>query len=58
MDAIRATFVFDGRSYDVVSLTAAGLQVECADGFADETIGKLRGGSFEFVLRDLATGNS
>ncbi|MGA2332470.1 MAG: P-loop NTPase, partial [Syntrophales bacterium] len=40
-----------------VSLTASGLQVECADGFADETIGKLRGGSFEFVLRDLATGN-
>jgi len=57
MDAIRATFVFDGKSYDVVSLTAAGLQVECADGFADDTIRKLRGGSFEFVLRDLATGN-
>ena len=57
MDAIRATFVFDGKSYDVVSLTAAGLQVECADGFADETIRRLGGGSFEFVLRDLATGN-
>jgi hypothetical protein len=57
MDAIKATFVFDGQSYDVKSLTASGLQVECADGFADETIRKLRGGSFEFVLRDLATGN-
>ena len=57
MDAIRATFVFDGKSYDVVSLTADGLHVECADGFADETIRKLRGESFEFVLRDLATGN-
>jgi flagellar biosynthesis protein FlhG len=57
MDAIRATFVFDGKSYDIVSLTAAGLQVECADGFADETIRKLKGGSFEFVLHDLATGN-
>lgn len=57
MDAIRATFVFDGKSYDVVSLAAAGLQAECADGFADEAIRKLRGGSFEFVLRDLATGN-
>lgn len=57
MDAIRATFVFDGKSYDVASLTAAGLRVECADGFTDETIGKLRAGSFEFVLRDFATGN-
>jgi flagellar biosynthesis protein FlhG len=57
MDAIRATFIFDGKSYDVVSLTAAGLQAECADGFSDETIRKLGGGSFEFVLRDLSTSN-
>jgi len=57
MDAIRATFVFDGKPYDVVSLTAAGLQVECARGFADETIRKIKRGSFEFILRDLATGN-
>jgi flagellar biosynthesis protein FlhG len=57
MDAIRAVFVFDGASYDVVSLTAAGLQVECTDGFADETIRKLGEGNFAFVLRDTATGN-
>ena len=57
MDAIKATFVFDGKSYDVVSLTTDGLQVECADGFADETISKFRGGVVEFLLRDIATGN-
>jgi flagellar biosynthesis protein FlhG len=57
MDAIRATFVFDGKYYDVVSFTAAGLQIECAEGFEDEIIRKLRGGSFGFILRDLTTGN-
>lgn len=57
MDAIRAAFVFDGKSYDVESITASGLQVECKAGFSDETVRKLRGGRFEFVLRDLSTGN-
>ncbi|TRZ76065.1 MAG: MinD/ParA family protein [Deltaproteobacteria bacterium] len=57
MDAIKATVVFDGNQYDVAAISAAGLQIECAEGFADETIRKLRGGSFKFVLRDIATGN-
>jgi hypothetical protein len=57
MDAIKAILVFDGKSYDVVSLTADGLQVASAGGFADETFGKLKRGSFEFMLRDLGTGN-
>ena len=57
MDGIKATFVFDGKQYDVSAISANGLQVECAEGFADETIRRLRGGSFEFVLRDPATYN-
>jgi len=57
MDAIRATFLFDGKHYDVVDISAGGLQVECAAGFADETIRRLSGGSFEFVLRDPTTDN-
>lgn len=54
---IKATFVFDGSQFDVTSISAAGLQVECAVGFADETIRKLSEGSFAFVLRDPATEN-
>jgi flagellar biosynthesis protein FlhG len=57
MDVIKATFVFDGNQYDVAAITAAGLQVECADGFAEEIIRRLSGGRFPFVLRDPATGN-
>jgi len=57
MDAIKATFVFDGRQYDVAAISGDGLQVECAAGFADETIRRLSRGSFEFVLRDPTTGN-
>jgi flagellar biosynthesis protein FlhG len=41
----------------VVDISAGGLQVECAAGFADETIRRLSGGSFEFVLRDPTTDN-
>ena len=52
---IKATFVFDGSQYDVTSISAAGLQVECAAGFTDEAIRKLREGNFAFVLRDPAT---
>ncbi len=55
MDAIKAAFIFDGQPYDVVDISAGGLQVECTAGFADETIRRLSGGSFEFVLRDPAT---
>ena len=55
MDAIQATFVFDGKHYDVVDISAGGLQVECTAGFTDETIRRLSGGSFEFVLRDPTT---
>jgi flagellar biosynthesis protein FlhG len=56
-DEIKATFVFDDKHYDVVAISAASLQVECAAGFSDETIRKLRKGSFEFLLRDPATEN-
>jgi flagellar biosynthesis protein FlhG len=55
MDSIKAAFVFDGKPYDVVDISAGGLQVECTAGFAAETIRKLSGGSFDFVLRDPAT---
>ena len=54
---IKATFLFDGSQYDVTSISAAGLQVECAVGFADETIRKLKEGRFAFVLHDPATDN-
>ena len=57
MDSIRAKFVFDGNQYDVAKISATGLQVECADGFAEEIIRKFRGGGFAFVLRDAATAN-
>jgi flagellar biosynthesis protein FlhG len=57
MDAIRATFVFDGKQYDVVDISAGGLQVECPTGFTDETIRRLSAGSFECVLRDPTTDN-
>ena len=57
MDAIQATFVFDGKHYEVTDISAGGLQVECAAGFTDETIRRLSTGSFEFVLRDPTTGN-
>ena len=55
MDEIIATFIFNGKPYDVVSISAAGLQVECAAGFPDETIKNLAKGSFEFLLRDTKT---
>ena len=57
MDAIKATFVFDGRQYDVAAISGDGLQVVCAEGFGDETIRRLSQGGFEFVLLDPATGN-
>ncbi|HLA27981.1 MAG TPA: P-loop NTPase [Syntrophales bacterium] len=57
MDLIKATFVFDGHQYEVASISAAGLQVECAEGFSDETIQRLCAGNFAFFLRDPATGN-
>lgn len=47
----------DGRSYEVVDISAAGLEVECPVGFAEETLRRLRGGSFQFLLRDPATDN-
>ena len=48
MGAMKATVLLDGRSYEVVDLSAAGLQIECAAGFADETLRRLSAGSFEF----------
>jgi flagellar biosynthesis protein FlhG len=57
MGAMKATVLLDGRSYEVVDISAAGLEVECATGFADETLQRLRRGSFEFLLRDPATDN-
>ena len=55
MDAIKAAFIFDGKHYDVVDISATGLKIECPAGFTDETIRRLSEGSFEFVLRDPAT---
>jgi flagellar biosynthesis protein FlhG len=55
MDALKATVVFEGRQYDVTAVSADGLQVECAAGFADETVARFGRGGFEFVLRDPAT---
>ena len=55
MNEIVATFIFNGKPYDVVAISAAGLQVECASGFPDETISSLAKGSFEFLLRDTKT---
>ena len=56
-EAIKAIWVFDGQPYEVTAISADGLQVECAVGFAPETIQILREGSFEFVLRDPTTHN-
>ncbi|MEI6666953.1 MAG: P-loop NTPase [Acidobacteriota bacterium] len=57
MDPIKATFVFEGRHYDVAAITADGLQVECPAGFADDVVKKFRRGGFAFVLHDPGTGN-
>ena len=57
MGAIKVTFVFDDQHYDVVAKTAVALELECAVGFADETIRRLSEGSFEFALRDPRTDN-
>ena len=39
----------------MAAISATDLQVECLTGFADETIRRLNGGSFAFLLRDPAT---
>ena len=57
MDAIKATLLFEGRQYEVAAISADGFEVECAAGFADETLSSFKRRGFAFVLRDPTTGN-
>lgn len=57
IDTIKARFVFEGKSYDVVDISAGSMLIECAGGFEDEIVRRLSSGSFEFRLRDPASGS-
>ncbi|MEI6126395.1 MAG: P-loop NTPase [Pseudomonadota bacterium] len=57
IDTIKARFVFEGASYDVVDISAGGMLIECAEGFPSATVERLGRGSFEFRLLDPGTGS-